>query len=278
MIMVKREYSSRLGEWVAGLSQSLTREIALKAISAVKPVCLVVFISLCLNRAEAYDVKPARLDFDLGKPAVPQYYQVLNDSSEPVVLTVTPNRLEETLDGGPKLTKVTNEFEIFPNKLVVGAGKSQRVRVNYVGTNNLSADAYYRMVFRSLPVTMGMISTNAGIRVATEYLQLAVVRRANHKPKLELDGVSFLASTTNRPTNQIEIRFRNDGTALATLTGFKAKGSIGNGGNTQAPFVVSTELFPNIARLGVLPGGIRRLLIGVPPDWKDTNGTVSVQF
>lgn len=211
-----------------------------------------------------FEVTPAVHQFAAGSKSAVQFFQVSNPDASSLVLQVLPRRVGYTLDGRQKLEEVTNVFQIFPSRLVIPPRGKQRVRVTYLPKSAPAVDQLYRILFKDLPVSVGPSGTNSGVKLTTEYHQLAVVRGNRTRPKLIVEGAGPAQGTNAALQGLWQVIVRNDGDGFGRLGGLKgAVPFAGNGGGTGS-FTVTPNLITNFQNLILLPRERRRFLF-VPP-------------
>ena len=207
----------------------------------------------------AFEVSPAVHTFEAGKQMQPQFFQVENPASTPLVLEVAPRLVSYTFDGREKLTPATNIFQVFPSKLVVPPNGRQRVRISVLDPKSIAEDRLYRVVFKDLPVTIGPGGTNSGMKLTTEYHQLVTVRGAKTKASVVLESAGPAQGTNAELKGKMEVVVRNQGNGFARLSGLKGRLAYGDGSGSGT-FRVDATLVTNLNKLLLLPGDRRRLL------------------
>jgi hypothetical protein len=229
--------------------------------------------SVCLG----FDVTPAVHEFTAGSKGAVQFFQVSNPDSAPLVLQVLPRRVSYTLDGRQRLEEATNVFQIFPSRLVIPAGGKQRVRVTYIPKTSPPVDSLFKMLFKDLPVSVGPGGTNSGVKLTTEYHQLAVVRGGRKVPKLVVEAAGPAQGTNKFLAGLWEVIVRNDGDGFGRLGGLKGvvpfTGSTGTGS-----FIVTPALITNFQNVILLPRDRRRFLFAPPAGMEKEPGEVRLDL
>jgi len=238
----------------------------------------VLILSTGFNRAcLAFDVSPAVHEFVAGTKSTVQFFQVSNPDSASLVLQVLPRRVSYTLDGRQRLEEVTNVFQIFPSRLVIPPGGKQRVRVTYIPKSAPAMDSLFKILFKDLPVSVGPGGTNSGVKLTTEYHQLAVVRGGRTSPKLVIEAAGPAQGTNKFLSGLWEVIVRNDGDGFGRLGGLKGvvpfSGSTGSGS-----FVVTPPMITNFQSVILLPRDRRRFMFAPPAGIEKEPGEVRLDL
>lgn len=232
---------------------------------------------ICRTACLAFDVSPAIHQFTAGAKNSVQFFQVNNPESGSLVLQVLPRRVSYTLDGRQRLEEITNVFQIFPSRLVIPPGGKQRVRVTYIPKSAPPTDSLFKIVFKDLPVAVGPGGTNSGVKLTTEYHQLAVVRGSRTAPKLVIESAGPAQGTNKFFAGLWEVIVRNDGDGFGRLGGLKGvvpfSGAAGSGS-----FVITPALITNFQSVILLPSDRRRFLFAPPAGMDREPGEVRLDL
>lgn len=230
-------------------------------------------IRTCLG----FEVTPAVHQFAAGAKGSVQFFQVSNPDGAPLVLQVVPRRVSYTLDGRQRLEDVTNVFQIFPSRLVIPPGGKQRVRVTYMPKVSPPNDQLYRILFKDLPVSVGPAGTNSGVKLTTEYHQLAIVRASRTSAKVTVERAGRAQGTNAALAGLWEVVVRNDGNGFGRLAGLKATVPFSDTPGTGV-FRVTQSLITNFQNVVLLPGERRRFLFAPPAGMEKGPGEVRLEL
>lgn len=160
-------------------------------------------LATAIPQARAVSVTPVVVDLQTSGSRMSQVVMVENRYARPVILEIKVQEATYT-DAGLKGTgKESEDLLVFPPQMVIEAGKTQAIRIQYVGDPALAQSKHYYVTIAQLPVKL---DENAGSVVQLLYNFQVVV------------GVSVPGARPNLQVAKSEITTTGDGKPRATLT------------------------------------------------------------
>ncbi|MGB5865220.1 MAG: fimbria/pilus periplasmic chaperone, partial [Sulfitobacter sp.] len=103
----------------------------------IKKVLFLTTLALPLQAispaAHAQRVEPMRFELEPSGNGTQTTLQVTNTRSFPITIEAVPSVLTIDENGDETLTPADDDFLIFPPQVVIAAGKTQSIRVRYIG-------------------------------------------------------------------------------------------------------------------------------------------------
>ncbi|MGI9449926.1 MAG: fimbrial biogenesis chaperone [Geminicoccaceae bacterium] len=185
---------------------------------------------LAATAASAFEVKPLLHDLaPFGRDAT-STVDITNPTDRPLPIEITINRRRFDDDNEETLTPADDDFLIFPPATVVEPGKTQRVRLQWLGEPELATSQSYYARIAQVPITESgdegneiqlVLAFNIAVHVSPEHAEAdirstgsSLGRDAEGKPillaKLENHGSGYayasqLALTLTSPTASLAL-------------------------------------------------------------------------
>lgn len=226
--------------------------------------CAMVFAG---TSASAQSVQPMRFDLQPSGARSQQTLTIENNRAYPITVEIFAEAISTGEDGTEILSPADDDFLIFPPQALIEAGKSQSVRVKYIGEPGLDVSQTYRVHVNQLAVDLSG-EQRTGVRVALNFATLASVVPAGAKPFLVVDNVEPTAD------GQLKVSLRNEGKAYERLVATEWTLSSGKTAKTFADDAL-LEWLAGVSSL-VLPGETRDFVIPVPEGFDAASTTVEV--
>ena len=201
--------------------------------------------------AKAYQVSPMIYDLKVSGSGASTMIRVQNDEGKPITIEVVAERRDFDENGKETRTPADSEFVLFPPQAVIAAGKTQAVRVQYVGAAKLDKSAMYVITIKQVPVELPA-SGPSGVQFVFNFGTVANVVPDGAKADIQI------ASVTPAANGGLQLRVRNNGNKYANL----AVGGVAltSGGQTVP---ISGDVWRNaLGSSWLLPG--RERLITLP--------------
>ena len=135
---------------------------------------------------------------------------IQNDSNNPVTIEASPWLSVLSQEGQESLTAADDSVIIFPPTMVIPAGKTQILQVQYVGDPEISESLFYRIVVEQLPIKLDESST--GVNVAFKFRTFLHVVPAEAKASLSISTAEPIDSKGN-----YRVKIENSGSKFASL-------------------------------------------------------------
>ena len=122
-----------------------------------KPIgWLTAFVALiaAVGTAYAMSVQPIVLDLLAGGRRTSALIRVENDQPDPTTVEVRVFEAEYTETGIRTTDRLSDDLVVFPPQSLIAPGRTQTVRVQYVGEPNLARSRHYIVSIAQLPVRL----------------------------------------------------------------------------------------------------------------------------
>jgi P pilus assembly chaperone PapD len=182
--------------------------------------------------AFALVVQPVVIDLKTSGQGSSAAIVVTNDRNRPVTVEVTVNKLSLPQDGPPVLTADKgDDFLIFPPLATLQPGKTQVIRVRWVGAPTLAESQTYMFATSELPIDQ---ISGSGVQLLYSIQSLVTVTSAALKPDVHIIGVDRAEQPNLAPAGEqtvasvpgIKVTFQNDGSAIDYVSHHRLKFSV----------------------------------------------------
>ena len=193
-----------------GRLRAYTQGIPMKLFSHV----LVAMVSLTMAAsAFAFKLTPIEAEFGLGRLAV-QTFKVENPGTQPVAIEISVHSRAMLPSGEDVLAPTPEAFVVFPDQIVLQAGETPSVRVQWTGEQIPETEMAYRLMAEQLPIDIGSEgASRSGLKLLVKYLGALYVRPADPAARLE----ASIARETRNGQNVAVVAVQNSGNAHAVL-------------------------------------------------------------
>ena len=168
------------------------------------------FILICfVVPAHAFRVLPMVYDLAVSGPEATKTIRVDNSDSSRLPVEVFAQKRIIHEDGSETREDAEDDFLIFPPQFSVEAGKSQAIRIQYIGAQDIKQSVGYVITVAQLPVNF-KAEEEAGVKFAFEFGTSVNVIPKGAKSDVKILSVKAKANTA-------EIVARNNGEAYTRL-------------------------------------------------------------
>lgn len=214
--------------------------------------------------AGAYQVSPMIYELKPSGAGASAMVRVQNDDGKPITIEVVAEKRDFDETGKETRTPADGEFVLFPPQAVIQSGKTQAVRVQYVGPAKLDRSAMYVVTIKQVPVQLPT-DAPSGVQFVFNFGTVAHIVPDGAKADVQVAGV------TPAPGGGWQLRLRNAGNKYANL----ASGGVTlTSGATSVP-VTGDAWRKAIGPSWLLPG--RERIVTLPAQAK-LSGPVSARF
>ncbi|EOE4687249.1 fimbria/pilus periplasmic chaperone [Vibrio vulnificus] len=174
----------------------------------MKRICLLTILLFFFHRQTlAFELFPmVQFLDDAGKGAT-VFFKITNTSLAPLPVELIPIKREVSLNNNETLSE-TDELMVFPPQVLIEPGKSQSIKVQYIGEPKQSA-ASYRLIASQLPLKNEASSDS--IQMLFRIGALIFV-----SPQDAL--ADYSSHLTQGENDTVQLTIRNDGTSVLELT------------------------------------------------------------
>jgi len=215
-------------------------------------VAILVVFAVATAPLAAFQLQPmsASIDPQGGTPTTT--FDVRNTTDAPVAIQMRVTTRSVQPDGTELNDDASAQLQLFPSQIILQAGRTQTVRVRWVGDRVPDVELPFRVVAEQLPINLARDQEEeSGVRMMLRYRATLYVR----PPGVEPDVVVTDFSVDN---SQLSVTIENRGTAHALLSDSLLVLRTG-GDETELP----AEEVEALATVNMLPGAVRRLRIPV---------------
>lgn len=171
---------------------------------------LAAAVTLLCAPAQAHRVYPMSYELAPVGSGAATVLRVDNTTERPLTLEVTAEKRTWDEQGNEMRTPADEDFLILPPQLIVEPGKTQAIRVQYVGDPTIDQTAMYVIGVNQVPVTDPTAGT--GVQFVINFGTAAYVVPAGAKTELKI--VSVAAAST---PGTMEVVLENSGARYAPL-------------------------------------------------------------
>lgn len=136
----------------------------------------------------AYSVTPMRFELRPSGAEAQTTMTIDNTNAYAMTLEVLPYSIDLGEDGIEVLTPAADDFLIFPPQALIGPGKQQNVRVQYIGDPSIERSRIYRVRVEQIAIDMSG-NQDAGVNMALNFSTLASVVPEGATPALSVTSV-----------------------------------------------------------------------------------------
>lgn len=231
---------------------------------SLRHIFLSLFILLSsISPTLAFQLLPISRVFEPAGSGATQSYQVVNDGKEPVAVEISLTDRKVDLDGKESNKKADDDFLVYPPQMVIPPGKTQIVRVTWMGNPNPEKELAYRLIATQLPINLEkpqpQDTARGQVKLAYRYIGSVYIRPKKVQHKVVLDNITHQKAPDG--SDQLAITFDNQGTGRAVLGNLQL--TLSTTGQA-AKVELKPEQLANINNSLILPGSKRRFVMAWP--------------
>ena len=202
--------------------------------------------------ALAYDFRPLVIQLAPAGAGSSQSAVVSNSHKEPIAIEVSVRKRVQLEDGSDSLSDEPGDFIISPMQMVIAPGKSQSVRIQWIGDSNPKAELAYRLIGNQLPIrfrreTQGDRTFDVSMKYRYEAALYVMPKGAT--PAIRVVSAIPGADAEGKPV--LKLKLASEGTRRAILDQPVLTLSPAGGG---APVKLEGDAVKSLVNLNVLPG------------------------
>ena len=160
------------------------------------------------NHAHAYKLIPLSVEMTPFGPGARQSFRIENPSDVPIAIELKMFSRSMSPNGQDILVEAEDDFIIYPAQAIVMPGRTQAIRVQWIGKTSLKQELAYRMITEQLPVSFDEEQADGGrIKLLVRFLASVYVVPGNSRADAGVTGVSNIRYTvgTNSHANILPI-------------------------------------------------------------------------
>jgi len=160
-----------------------------KVFTIILSIVTILLCALVYSNAQAQRVSPMVFELEPFGSDSSTSLRIENTKQSPLTIEISASQLNTNLHGKETLTPADDDFLIFPPQAIIQPGKTQMIRVKYIGEAALEQSQAYRIAVKQLPIDLkGDGTTNIGI--AFHFFTLLNVTPEKTKPSLNIEKIS----------------------------------------------------------------------------------------
>lgn len=132
----------------------------------MKKLILILFLLNFILPIFAFRFEPITQDFSPSGINSKKNFQVINPSDIPIAVKISMVYRDMDLFGVQTLADASDVFFVFPSQVVVPAGKTQTIRVQWLGKTEVSIEQPFRIIAEQLPININREQSGVNILVA----------------------------------------------------------------------------------------------------------------
>ncbi len=225
--------------------------------------------------AEAFKFSPIEMVFAPAGRGATRTFQITNAHDQPIAVEIRIAARDMSLSGEDVLGDAEDSFVVFPAQALVLPGKSQSVRVQWIGDPSPERELAFRMLVEQLPIDLVREpGDGARLKLLVRYIASLYVAPRGVKAEVVLESAG--RKTAAGGGAMLAVVLRNRGTAhslLRRLT-LTVTGQARSGGEVSV--ALTAEQLDGMIGQNLLAGHRREFLLPWPAKLSD--GPVAVSF
>lgn len=227
--------------------------------------------------AAAFELLPISREFAPAGRNATQSYEVVNDGDEPLAVELSMLRRQTDINGTETYSSGDDDFLIYPTQILLEPGKTQSVRVTWLGDPQPTTELSYRLLAEQLPINLDQADENqtrpvGGVQVLLRYLGSVYIRPANPAANVVLETIEPQPDASQPPG--FAITLNNQGNARAVLRNFHLHLVLPTGESVS----LQPEQLTSINNSVILAGHLRRFIIPYPNGFSVSPTTATFEF
>ncbi|MBN4067282.1 fimbria/pilus periplasmic chaperone [Simkania negevensis] len=171
----------------------------------------------------SFSIYPIVQVFDPKGSGSTQYFQLNNESNDPIAIELVVYERKMDLDGNDELTRADDAFNVYPTQVVLMGQEQQKVQVSWLGDSNIKQEVAFRLIAEQLPISLQDPETEereskGGFRVLLRYYTALYVLPKSAKPNVVIVSIEKINEKNGQP--QLAVTLANNGTAHTVLKDF----------------------------------------------------------
>jgi len=235
----------------------------------LKTICITAAsaLSLLTLSMPAYAQRVQPMSYELGPSGSKSStsLRVENTSKTDMTLELLARKISVDDKGKETLSPADDDFLIFPPQLILKAGKTQAIRVKYIGEPTIEQSAPYRISVKQIPIDLSG-SGKTGVGMVVNFNTLAHVSPPSAKIDLHVTKI------TGNTAGTWDISIDNRGKKMGRLSQTVWKLKDGSQSKMLSVKDVSDMTDKNL----VMPGQTLNLTIPAIPGFSASTTTVEI--
>nr|CAA6809575.1 MAG: Unknown protein [uncultured Thiotrichaceae bacterium] len=227
-----------------------------------KIALLLLFLSGLLFSAPgfAFKLEPLYTTLSPSGSGAEKTFRVVNPGGKPIALEFRVTTRQQNIDGKESRQPADDLFMLYPPQAIIPPGKSQKIRVQWLGDTNPQKELAFRLVAEQLPVNLEP-NPQTGLKMVMTMVGSIYIRPEGVQSHLTISGQRIVSGEQG---NKLELMVTNRGTAHALLENLGLQ--LNNGQTLTGEAVQGAE------GQNILSGSTRRFYIPAPTTHAQVTG------
>lgn len=225
--------------------------------------------------AGAFKLTPIEMVFEPAGRGATRTFQITNAHDRPIAVEIRLAARDMTLSGEDVLSDAEDSFAVFPAQAIVLPGKSQTVRVQWLGDPAPERELAFRMLAEQLPIDLNRdASDGARLKLLVRYIASLYVSPKGVEADVVLESAG--RKTAADGVARLVVVLRNRGTAHSLLRGLTLTATGQARGGGEVSVALTAEQLDGMIGQNLLAGHRREFILPWPA--KLGEGPVAVSF
>lgn len=217
------------------------------------------------GQAQAQRVQPMSYELAPSGSKSSTSLRIENSSKIDMTLELMANKISIDDQGDEIRTPSDDDFLIFPPQLILKAGKTQAVRVKYIGEPSINESAPYRISIKQIPIDLSGTG-RSGVGMVVNFHTLAHVTPTGAKIDL------YVSKLSNQGSGKWAIAIDNRGKKMGRLS--QTTWTLTDG--SQSKTFSHKEVADMTERNLVMPGRTLNMIISAIEGFNASTTTVEI--
>lgn len=236
-------------------------------------VSIVILGFSSIDRSYAYKLIPISAELSPSGKSSRQVFRIENNSNEPIAVELKVYARDMELDGKDVLKDAEDDFVIYPRQAIVMPGKSQAIRLQWIGNPKPDRELAYRFISEQLPVSFSENDSQGGrVSLLVRFIASIYIVPNGARPNILVKQVEPVK--LNKNEKYLEITLVNKGNKHSLIKDPILKLKSGKSSVDLGP-----EQLPQLASQNILSGKTRKFIIPWPQALSSTEKiTASLEY
>ncbi|POR04086.1 hypothetical protein AU468_03690 [Alkalispirochaeta sphaeroplastigenens] len=205
-----------------------------------------------LSSPGAFQLVPMSAVIDLAAATPATSFELTNPGNDAAAVELRVTTRSIGSDGREFNNDASHLLQVFPSQIILRPGRSQTVRVRWIGEGDPREEQAFRLVAEQLPVRLGGDSPDgSGVQFMLRYRASLYVRPPGTAPDVQV------VTIRHEPGEGTELLLKNEGTRHQLFS----RGSVTLTGPDREEETVRIEDLPAFQGVNLLPGASRRIRV-----------------
>ncbi|TVR73809.1 MAG: molecular chaperone [Spirochaetaceae bacterium] len=224
--------------------------------------------------AQALSLEPLTHVFGTSAAGRIHTYRVINTQDREIAVRIRVTTRDHDAQGREFREDASDQWLLFPARMVLAPGQSQSVRVQFNGPGGTERERAFRIIAEQLPVDISGGDQRSGINVLFRYEGSAYVRQGRFAPDIDL--VAAERHHEGGIFRGILVRFENRGTTHGILNDLSIRLRLTGEDGTVLEEIFRENDLEILGGRNLLAGRVLEEVLPLPDAW--SRGTFDVQY